>query len=133
MAISSATSLDYLIPDLRMHLGDYTEPYTNSTEYLRHALVMACKTLMKKWHNRYIIDSDYNVKRNAGVTFAIAEPPVIQYADERAFILQASISVKSATLHDTAWDIGSWRDDEVSYSNIAGSGGCAGGYSPGAS
>ena len=121
MAISVSTSLDYLIPDLRMHLGDIDPTaYKYASDYLRHALVMACKTLMKKWRNRYVINASYVVGRNSTVVYELDPPPVIQYSDERAFTLQAAIIVKSAELQDSAWDISSWRDDEVSYSNIAG-------------
>jgi len=120
MAITVATDLDHLIPDLRVHLGDITVPYDYEDDHLRHTLVIACKILMKKWRNRYIINASYVVSRNAGITYEDASPPVIQYSDEHAFVLQASIINKSATLQDSAWDISSWRDDEVSYSNIAG-------------
>lgn len=120
MAISTSTSLDYLIDDLRVHLGDVTAPYRYSDELLRHALVMACKTLGRKWRDRYTINSSYVVSRSATATFTEDSPPVIMRADERLFILQAAIILVSASLKDAAWDLGSWRDDEVAYSNIAG-------------
>lgn len=120
MAIAIPTSLDYLIDDLRVHLGDYTAPYKYTLEHLRHCLVMACKTLMYKWRNKYIINSSYVVSRSITVPFAIASPPIIQYSDERAFVLQAAIILKSGAIQDSSWDVASWRDDEVAYSNIAG-------------
>jgi len=119
MAITVATSLDYLIGDLRVHLGDITLPYEYADGLLRHALVMACKTLMHKWRNKYVINASYVVARSTTVPFAIASPPIIQYSDERAFILQASIIIKSANITNTVGSIGSWRDDEIAYSNIA--------------
>jgi len=122
MAIIVATSLDYLIDDLRVHLGDFTVPYTYTLEHLRHCLVMACKTLMHKWHNKYVINASYVVARSTTVPFAVVAPPIIQYSDERAFILQASIIVKSGEIQHSAWDVASWRDDEIAYSNIAGAG-----------
>lgn len=118
MAIHNQTDLDYLIDDLRLHLGDLTTPYTFEDTTLRHALVMACKILAKRWRNRYKLDSDYAVTRNSSGDFAESSPPVIEYADEAAFILQAAILLKSAELRDSVWDIQSWKDDEVSYSNI---------------
>jgi len=120
MAITVVTGLDYLIPDLRVHLGDTSEPYRYEDAHLRHGLVMACKTLMKKWRNRYTINASYIVARSSSASFEIASPPIIEYADERAFILQAAIIIRGADLKDSAWDIASWRDDEVSYSNLAG-------------
>ena len=121
MSISIPTSLDYLISDLRVHLGDITTPYNHADGLLRHALVMACKTLMHKWRNKYTINSSYIVARSNIFPFVLTSPPVIQYSDERAFILQASIIVKSGSITSTANSIGSWRDDEIAYSNIASS------------
>ena len=115
------TTLYYLIDDFRIHLGDYTEPYSYSDTVVLQVLNMACKYLKKKWGNRYTIDSAGLVSRNSLVTFNDAEPPVIEVADEVAFILQASIILKSADIRNSIWDIGSWRDDEISFSNIASS------------
>ena len=120
MALTTATDLDYLIPDLRFHLEMDKSPTEFEDSLLRHALVMACKTLMRKWRNKYTINTSYTVSRNANRSYAEDSPPVIQRSDERVFVLQASIIVKSAELKDTAWNIGSWRDEEISYSNIAG-------------
>lgn len=119
MPILVATSLDYLISDLRLQVGDLdSTSYTDG--FLRQVLVMATKTLMKKWRNRYTINSAYTVARNINSSYSEDPPPVIEYADERAFILQSSIIIKSSDITDNAWDIGSWRDDELAYSNIAG-------------
>ena len=119
MPISTATSLDYLISDLRLQVGDLdSTSYTDG--YLRQVLVMATKTLMKKWRNRYTINSAYVVARNPSSVYSIVSPPIIEYADERAFILQSSIIIKSSDITDNAWNVGSWRDDELAYSNIAG-------------
>jgi len=119
MALDTVTSLDYMIEDLRFYLGDVALPYRYLDNHLRHGLVMACKALMKKWRNRYVIDANYDVSRNPTASFYEAEPPVIERADERAFILQAAIIIKSAGITVSATSIGSWRDDEIAYSNIA--------------
>jgi hypothetical protein len=42
----------------------------------------------------------------------------IDPGDEAVIELQAGIIIKSAKIYDGVWDVGSWRDDEVSYSNI---------------
>jgi len=122
MAIVVATSLDYMIEDLRFYLGDVSLPYRYANTHLRHGLVMACKALMKKWRNRYSIDASYDTSRSSTADFYELNPPMIERADEPAFILQASIIIKTAELQDTSWDIASWRDDELAYSNIAGGG-----------
>jgi len=116
----ATTTLVYLRSDLRFHLGDISVPQKFTDAHLLQGLIMGCKTLMKKWRNRYTINSSDMVSRNTIQRFDEVEPPVIERADERAFILQAAIIIKSAEMKDTAWDIGSWRDDEISVSNIAG-------------
>ena len=115
------TGVDYLIPELRVHLGDTTAAsYTYSEDLLRSALVMAVRALMRKWNSRYKIDNTGVVTRSTTLVYADVEPPVIMYADEYPILLQASIIVKSATLQGSAWDVASWKDDEISYSNISG-------------
>jgi len=111
--------LDYLIQDLRFHMGDISELKYN-TDFLRQALIIGIKALMRKWRNKYLYASGV-VSRNVGVAYEYAAPPVIQYSDERPIMLQAAIIIKSADLQDSGWDIASWRDDEIAYSNIAGS------------
>jgi len=122
MALDVTTELDYLISDLRFYLGDVTVPYRYADTHLRHGLVMACKALMKKWRNRYSISASYVASRSPTADFYELAPPIIERADETAFILQASIIIKTAEVQDTSWDIASWRDDEIAYSNIAGGG-----------
>lgn len=122
MAIEQTTSLDYLINDLRFQIGDTSTPYDYEDADLRHALVMGIKTLMKKWKNRYTINANYVVSRNSGATFDESAPPVIERADEPIIILQSAIIIKTADLQGSVWDIVSWRDDEVSYSNLTGGG-----------
>lgn len=46
--------------------------------------------------------------------------PVIDYRDEPPIILQASILIKSGSLQEASWQTASWRDDEISVSNIQG-------------
>lgn len=122
MAIDATTDVDFLIEDERFYLGDVTVPYRYANNHLRHGLVMACKSLMKKWRNRYSINASYVISRSPTAEFYELSPPIIERADEVAFILQASIIIKTAELQDTSWDIASWRDDEIAYSNIAGGG-----------
>lgn len=136
--VSYPSDLDYLIGPLRAHLGDVQSPFTFSDALLRRTLVDAVKALSHRWQFRYKISAagtigelnytasgiDYNyysVSRNTTkYTFIDTEPPVIQISDERAIILQASIIIKSGNLHASSANssFGSWRDDELSYSNI---------------
>lgn len=113
----ASTSLSFLVPDLRLHLGDMVEPYKYTTISLVDALVIGAKELMHKQRNRYIVSSDGMVSRNTSVIFEFVEPPIIQYSDEILFILQAAIIIKCSTLSDTIWDMVAWKDYELSWSN----------------
>jgi len=77
---------------------------------------------MKRWNDRYLIDSTtYVISRNPDALFDYAEPPVVQVKDERAIVLQSSIFVKAGVMEENSYDFGSWRDEEISVSNIEGS------------
>ena len=119
MAITTPTNIDYLIPFLRLELGDMdSTKYRYIDSWLRTALVMAVKNLQSWWNDKYLLDSNYNVYRNPRVYFEYEEPPIIQDKDENAIILMASIIIREGSLENAAWDFGSWRDAEIAYSNI---------------
>lgn len=61
--IRQRSSLDYLIPFLRFHLGDYETPYRYTEAALRTALVFAVRMLQRRWNDRYIVDANYRVFR----------------------------------------------------------------------
>jgi hypothetical protein len=118
--ITSATDLDYLIPALRMHLGD-TDETVYSDGMLRRALVEGFKLVQPRWNFRYLIDSDYTVTRNPNTTFVQPSPPVIMYADERPIVLGAAIILRGGLIWTAGSDAVSWKDEEVSFSNVTGS------------
>jgi hypothetical protein len=120
VAIEVTTNIDYLIDDLRLHLGDYIEPYSYATEWLRTALIGGIKSLIPWWDSRYTVGADYNVVRSTNYNFEFATPPIIQQSDEKPVILMASLIMKGGSLENSSWSLGSWRDSEVSYSNIEG-------------
>lgn len=112
--------IEYLISDLRLRLFDLDEPYTYSDTTLSTGLLSAIKILGRRWRNRYLV-SDGLVSRNPEIdTFIADEPPVIEAPDEALIVLQASIVIKAAHAYNSVWDVASWRDDEISYSNIQG-------------
>ncbi len=122
MSISVETNLDYLIDGLRLHLGDTTVgSYRYTDEWLRTSLVGAVKTLMRWWSAKYLIDdTTYNVERNTSSwTYTYTSPPLVQHDDEYPIILMASIVIKSGSLENASWNLGRWKDSEISYSNIA--------------
>lgn len=117
--MTTTVDLSYLIPAFRLHIGDRDEErYTD--EWLYTALVASVSTLQTWWNYRYLIDSDNDAYRNSRVRFLHSSPPVIQNSDERPIILMASIIVKRGELENMSWNLGHWRDAEISYSNIEG-------------
>lgn len=123
MSIPTSTSLDYLLPYLRLHLGDIdSTSYRYLDEWLRVALVQSVKELQRWWADKYLIDgSTYVVSRNSNWTYDYDSPPVIQHKDEEPIILMASLLIKGGSLEANSWNAGSWRDAEFSVSNIEGS------------
>jgi hypothetical protein len=121
--ITSTTDLDYLIPSLRWKLGDIDSTnYRYLDEWLRVALVSALKILQRWWGVRYLIDeTTYVVSRYDESDFQLEAPPVIQQLDEEVIVIMATILTREGTLENSAWSAGSWRDAEVSVSNIEGS------------
>jgi len=119
MPISVATNLDYLIEDLRVQLGDTdSTAYRYLDEWLRTSLVMGVKALQRWWNYKYLVDDTYNIYRNPGGTYIFPNPPIIEPGDERPIVLMSSIVTKEGTLQGSAWTVGSWKDAEISYSNI---------------
>jgi len=117
------TTLAYLLPQLRRQLSDYTVPYTFDDTLLSGLLLDSVKALGRRWSNRYriaTVDSvaDLVVRSDDSSLFEFSEPPVIQSQDERAIVLQASIMVKSSKKWSESGSAMSWRDEEISYSNI---------------
>jgi hypothetical protein len=124
MSIETSINLDYLLPVLRMQLGDTdSASYRYMDSWLRTTLVTGVKAMQRWWGSRYIVDdTTKNVSRNTeAYTFTTAEPPVIQDADERPLILMCSILVKSGQLEANSWNVGSWKDAEIAVSTIEGS------------
>jgi hypothetical protein len=116
----SYSNLAEYIERLRLHLGD-----TDSTAYryidiwLSTALYAAVEVLMPRWNYKYLITEATNlVYRNPASTFLFPEPPIIERGDIWPIILQASIIIKEGSLENSSWNFASWRDAEISYSNL---------------
>jgi hypothetical protein len=122
MAIDTATNLDYIIEDLRLHLGDIdSSSYRYVDAWLRTSIVASVKALMQWWNYKYLINDSYNVERNSNHTYLFTSPPLVERGDERAIVLMAAIIIKMGSLENASWSLGRWRDAEISYSNIEGS------------
>ena len=46
------------------------------------------------------------------------KPPIIYQEDERAIIVRAAIIILEGSLENSAWSTVSWRDNEISFSNL---------------
>jgi len=117
------TTLTFLISPLRRHLADYTVPYTYDDATLSGFLLDGMKALGHRWHNKYFVATvesipNLIVRRDNTDLFEFSEPPVIQYPDERAVVLQASIIIKSSTKWSESGSAVTWRDEEIAYSNV---------------
>jgi hypothetical protein len=107
----------YLIPFVRLYLGDvdptayrYTQPWLD---------VAIEASINSSWFsNKYTMDSSGLVSRNPNEWFSQNEPPVIMAEDERPIVLLAAAIVLQGSLENSAWNLASWKDNEISYSNL---------------
>lgn len=121
MSIDTSTNLDYLITSLRLHLGDTdSSSYRYTDPWLRTAIVLSVKALQTWWNHKYLIDTNYDSYRNPHSDFLFPSPPIIQNSDEQPIVLMAAIIIKGGSLESNSWNIGSWKDHEIAYSNIEG-------------
>jgi hypothetical protein len=94
--------------------------YRYLDEWLLLSLVASVESLQRWWNFRYLTDDNDQVYRNTNIVFPLPEPPVILAGDVRPIILMAAIILKDGALQSMSWSTGSWRDAEISYSNIEG-------------
>lgn len=111
-----------LIMDLRLHLGDIDPTsYRYLDKWLVKALLASIKSLQRWWGDRYLVNLlTEDVYRGSGSVYFYEAPPVIEDRDVRPIILMASIIIKQGQLENNSWSVGSWRDAEISVSNIEG-------------
>lgn len=118
----ASTNLDALIPYVRLKTGDMnSESYRYVDSWLQTALIASVDTLSRWWNFKYLLDNDNNIYRNPNYTGFIFDEStygIIEQGDEQIIVLMASIIVLQGSLQDTAWDFVSWRDAEVSFSNL---------------
>jgi len=114
------SDLATLVGSLRNYLGDSDTPYRFDAEELETSLDTALYMLLRRLNFKYTMDTSGTITRTSGATFKVDSPPVVEFADQAAIIIQAAIITKSASAWDSSWDVASWKDDEISYSNIQG-------------
>jgi len=113
-------TLAELLPLLRLRLGDTNSAsYRYLDEWLLLSLSAAVTALSRYWGNKYLLDSLNEIYRSTDYAYFESDsPPVIQFKDEWIIVLMASIIIKAGSLENMAWDLGSWRDAELSFSNL---------------
>jgi hypothetical protein len=119
----ATTNLYEYIERLRLHLGDVDpDSYRYMDEWLKTALVSAVELLMPRWNYKYILDVNLDTYRNPhSSAFIFPEPPVVEQGDIWPIVIQAAIIIKEGSLENMSWNFASWRDSEISYSNLEGS------------
>ncbi len=113
-------SLDYLLPFVRLQLGD-TNPatYRYTDEWVLIALGLSVRVLQRYWNFRYLIDDADTVTRNPNTIFLFPESDgVIQKSDEFPIVLMTCIILLEGSLENNAYSAVSWRDNEISFSNL---------------
>lgn len=114
--------LNDLIPRLRLKIGD-----TDSTAYryldswLLLALEGAVDELGKWWNYKYVITSTSTIARSTNtLLFTLDEATygVIEPADRQIIVLMAAYIILEGSLESSAWNFVSWRDAEISFSNL---------------
>ena len=139
--ITTITNLDYLIPAVRMHVGDLTSTVF-SDSILRTALVYGVQSLGPRWNNRYlimmsgmmlddhtistpvgnitvdVIPNEYDAFRNTYQTFASEDPPVLEQTDQTPLLLSAAMLVRRSALTSSMSAFSAWSTPDLSYSNV---------------
>lgn len=118
-----SVTVDYLIPILRLRIGDTNEAtYRYLDEWLTVSLVLAIKNLSRFWRDKYIVNSDDSISRNTYYTNFVQDESdgVIEKRDEYIIVLMAAIIILEGSLENSAWSTASWADAEVRYTNIDG-------------
>lgn len=113
-------NVDYLIDQVRVETGDLNpSSYRYLDEWISISLMAAVRSLSRRWSSKYLVTDDGEVSRNTNFpNFEFTEPPVIQEKDERPIVIAACIILLEGSLENSAYDISSWRDSELSYSNL---------------
>jgi hypothetical protein len=117
-------ALDYLIQEVRVNIGDFIAPYRYIDAWILAALNLAAKKFQRYNKSKYLINADGELYRNTDsyLQFSTEESVegIIEKKDEAVIILMASIIMLEGSLENSAYSTSSWKDNEISFSNIEG-------------
>ena len=117
--ITNISNVEHLLTYLRLRIGDTdSASYRYTTDWLYKSLEAAVQILGKWWNFKYLFDTDGNIYRNPNGYFIMANPPILEGSDGQIIVLMAAYIVLEGSLENSAWDYGSWKDAEISFSNI---------------
>ena len=119
-----SVDVDYLIPYVRVKIGDLDSAnYRYLDVWLETSLVLSVKNLQRFWRDKYLIDTNNMVTRNPSYNYYIFDEStgIIEAPDEYIIVLMTSLIILGGSLENSAWDAVSWRDNELSFSNLEGS------------
>ncbi len=114
--------VDYLIPMVRLRIGDTNAlSYRYLDEWVKTSLITGIKSLENWWRGRYTVTNEGIVSRTTDTlyTFGTAlSEGVIEQKDEYVIVLMAAYLLLSGSLENSAYSTQSWRDNEISFSNL---------------
>ena len=116
-----AFDLTTLIPMLRLRIGDVNPAsYRYTDDWLEVSLQASVEILGRWWNYKYLLDSNNDVYRNPNGYFIFDEDTygVIEPSDKQAIVLMAAYVILEGSLENSAWDFVSWKDAEISFSNL---------------
>jgi hypothetical protein len=110
---------DYIIPFIRLRIGDTDcSNYRYTANWLETSIDASIQALGRWWNFKYLQLVDGTIYRNPNVTFLFPEPPILEGADSQIVALMAAYIILEGSLENSAWNFASWRDAEISYSNL---------------
>lgn len=139
--ITVTTNLDYLIPDVRLRVGDI-DGTLFSDNLIRTGLVSSVKYLQHLWGDRYLIytsgiissgtivnvpqgtcdlgytPNEYDVIRNCYAVFESVPPPILDQDDEQAIVIAAGMLVRRSVIQSSTTAFTNWTTPDLSISNI---------------
>ena len=122
------SDLEYLVPRVRLIVGDLEgQRYTD--EQIQLALISSFIGLQAWWDYKYkykLLTSGSNYYTITGfiIDRVIGEiyytDDGLDSKDEHAVVIYAAIILLSGYLENNAWNLGAWKDHEISVSNVEG-------------
>ena len=117
-----STTIDYLLTSLRLQLGDTdSTSYRYLDEWLVEALIFGVKLSARYWNNKYLITDEGVVSRNPNTNSFLTDEATygtIEDRDEPVIVILAAIMVLEGSLENSAWSLTSWKDAEISFTNL---------------